>query len=110
MSASRHQALLVAAVLFAALATAPGCGSEPASHLEIDDLTDSEMLFVERVIVLERARAVALRDRDTGGALLDSLSLAWGDSSLSETAAALPDDPERSAQVGRLLMNLLAIH
>ncbi|RKZ18164.1 hypothetical protein DRQ50_04255 [bacterium] len=112
MSASRNPVVLAATVLhaalFIALAVAPGCSNEPASPLEVTDLSDAELLFVQRIIVLERARAVALQDRETGDALLDSLAAAWGDSSLADTAAAMPGEPERAARIGRLLVNLLA--
>lgn len=103
MSAHR----LLCALLLAALAVTVGCGDDPDSELAVGDLTDTERLFVERVIVLERARAVALQDRDTGNALLDSLAAAWGDCSLVETARGMPVDPERAARVGRLLTSLL---
>ncbi len=48
------------------------------------------------MVVLERAKAVALVDRPRGDALLDSLAAAWGDSSLERTLAGLPRDPDRA--------------
>jgi len=86
----------------------PGCsgpGGDPV--LTFDDLDAGERLYVQRMVTLERAKAVALVDRERGVALLDSLSAAWGDSSLAETIAGLPRDPRRSAAVGRLLTALL---
>ena len=62
------------------LLAAVGCeqGDEPG----LADLTPGERLYVERMVVLERAKAVGLADRGQGNALLDSLAAAWGDSSL----------------------------
>ena len=87
------------------LLAAVGCeqGDEPG----LADLTPGERLYVERMVVLERAKAVGLADRGQGNALLDSLAAAWGDSSLERTIAGLPDDPQRAAAVGRLLSGIL---
>ena len=108
MPARRRLSALLLAALVATLAATVGCSDGPDPDLVVGDLTDAERMFIERVIVLERARAVALQDRETGDALLDSLAAAWGDSSLAETAHGMPDDPRRAAQVGRLLATLLA--
>ena len=108
MSARRLLSAVLLAALVAILAAAVGCSDDPEPDLVFGDLTHAERLFVERVIILERARAVALQDRETGDALLDSLATAWGDSSLAETARGMPDDPQRAARVGRLLTTLLA--
>jgi hypothetical protein len=86
---------------------AGGAGCESAGELRPDDLEPGELRYVTRVVVLERAKAVALADRAAGDALLDSLAAAWGDSSLAETEAGVPDDPGRAAAVGRLLQRIL---
>jgi len=99
-------AVAVAACLLTGLYAGTGCEKSEAV-LSADDLTDGERRYIDRVITLERARAVALDDRPAGEALLDSLAAAWGDSSLPETVAGLPDDPRRAAAVGDLLSRLL---
>jgi hypothetical protein len=75
--------------------------------LRLTDLTPEEELYVTRFVTLERARAVALADRAAGDALLDSLAAAWGDSSLAETLAALPEDARRQAKLHTLLAAIL---
>ena len=94
---------MVAALLLAAT----GCENEK-SQLALTDLSEDEYRYVERMVVLERAKAVALIDRPAGDALLDSLAAAWGDSSLVETWAGVPDDPVRSEAVATLLRGVLA--
>lgn len=94
-------------LLCALAAVAAGAGCESPGELRLDDLDSGERLYVTRVVVLERAKAVALADRSAGDALLDSLAAAWGDSSLVETEAGAPDDPARAAAVGRLLQRVL---
>ena len=84
-----------------------GCDEEPAP-LQLADLTADEHLYLERIVQLERAKAVALVDRETGLALLDSLAADWGDSSLAETKALVPSEPQRSAAVADLLLRILA--
>lgn len=103
-----HRIPCLSFLLPAVLCLAAGCGDDSEADLVLSDLTDAELMFVRRVVVLERARAVALQDRPVGNALLDSLALSWGDSSLSETRAAMPEDPQRAARVGRLLTAMLA--
>lgn len=95
--------VLLAAFVLPVLA---GCGDDPAG-LGLDDLTPGERRYVERMVVLERAKAVGLVDRPRGDALGDSLAAAWGDSALERTLAGLPDDPRRAAAVGRLLVGIL---
>lgn len=83
-----------------------GCGrSEP--KLQPEDLTSAESRYVERFVVLERARAVALVDSETGTALLDSLAAVWGDSALRSVQRELSDDPLRAAAVHNLLERIL---
>lgn len=85
--------------------TLVGCDEPDA--LGLDDLTVEETLFVTRFIQLERARAVALVDRDAGFFLLDSLGVAWDDTSLARARAAIPEDADRQARLFRLLEGLL---
>lgn len=100
----RLPAALLASVL--ALAAAPGCGSGDGD-LSLADLTEGEARYIERMVVLERLKAVGLDDRDLALVLADSLAAAWGDSALERTIAGLPRDPRRAAAVGRLLSGLL---
>ncbi|MFO7608529.1 MAG: hypothetical protein R6X35_04935 [Candidatus Krumholzibacteriia bacterium] len=99
----RIRPVLLAVCVLPALA---GCGGDPAG-LGLDDLTPGEHRYVERMVVLERAKAVGLVDRPRGAALGDSLAAAWGDSALERTIAGLPADPRRAAAVGRLLAGIL---
>ncbi len=83
-----------------------GCDkSEEGLHLE--DLSRDEYTFIERMVVLERTKAVALMDKETGFALLDSLAMAWGDSALVRTREMAENSPLRSAAVGELLGRIL---
>ncbi len=75
--------------------------------LQLADLTPEEYTYIERIVVLELAKAVALNDRILGGAILDSLSLAWGDSIEARTAALAPVDPVRSVAVHDLLKRII---
>lgn len=88
------------------LLAAGGCRDE-SRPLRLGDLSLAERLYVERFVVLERARAVALVDAAAGDAVLDSLAAAWGDSALSEARAALPDDAERQAALHDLVAGIL---
>lgn len=97
---------LVGLLAACVLATLAGC-EKGASRLDLDDLGPGERRFVERMVVLERAKAVGLVDRPRGDALCDSLAVAWGDSALERTIAGLPGDPRRAAAVGRLLAGIL---
>jgi len=84
-----------------------GCSPEGGRPLRLSDLTSTERLYVTRFVTLERARAVALVDPGRGGALLDSLAVGWGDSSLAAVRAALPEDPRRQALLHGLLGRIL---
>ena len=83
------------------------CDREGPTEIRLADLDEGEYRYVSRLVILERAKAVALVDRPTGNALLDSLSTAWGDSARAETIAGVPSDPRRAQQVGRLLGRIL---
>ena len=95
-----------AAVLVAASLAVAGCSREPAA-VQVSDLQPHERLFVERFVVLERARAVALADPAIGAALLDSLAGAWGDTAGDAFSAELSTRPHRAALVHDLLRRLL---
>jgi len=83
-----------------------GCSKETKS-LQLHDLTTGERRYIERFIILERARAVALVDSKLGQTLLDSLATAWGDSSLADTRRGLSSHPQRAAAVHDLLLRIL---
>ena len=99
------RAALPVALCLAALLALAGC--DAPETLELADLTPEETRFVTRFVQLERARAVALADRDAGLALLDSLGVAWGDTSLAEARAGIPEDSKRQARLFHLLERLL---
>ncbi|MBT4292789.1 hypothetical protein HOD41_08865 [bacterium] len=92
-------------VLFILIALT-GC-QEESDDLNIQDLTENETIVLNRYITLERARAVAIVDSLTGTAMLDSLNTAWGDSSLAETIALLPQQPTRLSAFHKLLVRVL---
>jgi hypothetical protein len=94
-------------ILFACLLTAAGCEKNDP-QLTLENLSGGEYVFVERMVILERAKTVALLDREAGDALLDSLALAWGDSSLAQTLGGVPSDPLRAEAVATLLRRILA--
>jgi len=75
--------------------------------LRLADLTPAEETYVSRFVTLERARAVALADPAAGGALLDSLAAAWGDSATVDAVAALPEDADRLEKLHVLLSRIL---
>jgi hypothetical protein len=106
LTPQRAAAGLAAALLTALLAGPSGCAREQG-ELRLADLTPDERLYVERVIVLERAKAAALLDADRGVALFDSLAVAWGDSSLESTSRLAPREPDRALAVGSLLRRVL---
>jgi len=83
-----------------------GCEKEDAP-LALMDLSGGEYVFVERMVILERAKTAALLDREIGDSLLDSLAVAWGDSSLPVTLAGAPRDPVRSEAVAALLHRMI---
>jgi len=92
--------------LLAVLIPASGCDQQN-KPLTLADLNADEFLYVERMVVLERAKTAALLDRRSGDALLDSVAAAWGDSSLQETLKGAPRDPIRSEAVTDLLRRIL---
>jgi len=96
--------VLLALVLATNLA---GCERRQKS-LQLSDLTQGERLYIERFMVLERTRAIALEDADLGAALTDSLAAAWGDSSLQEVQRGIPSEPARAAAIHDLLLRILA--
>jgi hypothetical protein len=75
--------------------------------LQLSDLTQGERLYIERFMVLERVRAIALVDADRGAALADSLAAAWGDSSMQEVQRGVSAEPARAAAVHDLLLRIL---
>ncbi len=83
-----------------------GCREE-SPPLQLADLSDGESLYLTRVVVLERAKAIALVDRKLGNTLLDSLHTAWGDSALQQALAGAPTDPTRSSRVHELMGRIL---
>lgn len=89
------------------LAALPGCAPDTPADLKLADLTPAERRYVTRLVVLERAKAVALVDRPRGDALLDSLAVAWGDSARRETETGIPAAPLRASQVAVLLTRVL---
>lgn len=82
--------------------------TEESADLAVADLAPAEQEYVTRFVQLERARAVALRDRPDGEALLDSLAAAWGDSALVRAERSLSSDTERLAALHDLLERILA--
>ena len=98
--------LLLLPVLIPVLTPLAGCEKNDAP-LALSDLTGDEYIFVERMVILERAKTGALLDRQTGDAILDSLAVAWGDSSFPLTLVGAPRDPIRSEEVGTLLRRML---
>lgn len=84
-----------------------GACQQTEKALQLADLTPEEHTYIERIVVLERAKAVALTDRDLGNTLLDSLSVAWGDSIEARTAALAPKKPLRCQAVHDLLKRII---
>jgi len=97
---------LMIPVSLAVLVTLAGCNDAPDS-LAVTDLTPDELSFVERYVLLERARMVTLTEPDVGEAILDSLAAAWGDSAEVEALRQLPTEPRRARLVHDLLYRLL---
>ncbi len=93
-------------LLLPVLIPVAGCEKNDAP-LALSDLSGDEFVYVERMIILERAKTTALLDRETGDALLDSLAVAWGDSSFPLTLLGAPRDPLRAEAVGILLRRIL---
>ena len=92
--------------LLGALFLLGGCQNQD-QPLQLDDLTAGERLYFERVVAVDRANSVALIHRDRGGALLDSLATAWGDSVLPEILDRLTGDPYRNAAISELLLRVV---
>lgn len=93
-------------LLCVALALVAGCQDKP-DQIDLADLDAGERQVVERYIILERARAVALADPATGSAILDSLAAAWGDSAAVEAQRMLPTQPLRASLIHDLLRRML---
>lgn len=83
------------------------CEEKEHPPMQLEDLSQGELLYISRLVTLERAKAVALVDRPTGDVILDSLAVAWGDSARKDTAAGLTSDPVRAHQIGLLLKRIL---
>ncbi len=83
-----------------------GCTRE-SEELTLADLSEGEYLYLQRIVTLERAKAIALVDRQRGHVVLDSLKAAWGDSVQIKTAAMAPAEPTRSEAVHDLLRRIL---
>lgn len=96
---------LVAGLLLLGVAAA-AC-SRKERPLRPRDLTSDETRYVDRVLVLERVRALLLIDGGRGISVGDSLAIAWGDSALPETLAMAPAAPERAARLHDLLLRLV---
>ena len=104
LKSSRTINLVLTFVFFSLLT---GACSRDEQTLQLSDLSDDEYTYIERIIILERAKALALNDRDQGDVLLDSLLIAWGDSAETQTGHMAPTDAIRSQAVHRLLEQIL---
>jgi hypothetical protein len=93
-------------LLLPVLIPVTGCGKNDAP-MALSVHSGDEFIFVERMVILERAKTAALLDRQIGDAILDSLAAAWGDSSFPLTIVGAPRDPLRSEAVGTLLRRVL---
>lgn len=83
-----------------------GCDREPPP-LAVSDLTPDEAYCLEHLVLLERARAVALADPELGAVVLDSLAVAWGDSFARDLERRLPVEPRRASRFHDLLLRVL---
>jgi hypothetical protein len=108
MTKKYNSRLLLLPLLLACLLVPAGCNNKDASPLTLNDLTGGEYVYVERMVILERAKTMALIDRAAGDAVLDSLAADWGDSSLAQTLGGVPSDPLRAEAVATLLRRILA--
>nr|MEE4267892.1 hypothetical protein [Candidatus Krumholzibacteria bacterium] len=104
---SRHRLNKLTFVFLGLCCLVAGCDSGDPPPLTLEDLTPDEYLYIQRFVTLERAKAVAVVDRPTGDALLDSLATAWGDSAQRDTEALAPGDPRRAKLVHQLLFDIL---
>jgi hypothetical protein len=102
----RRGALPSCCAILLAVGLLTACQGEDRS-LGLEDLAPAERTFVERYIVLERARAVTLAEPALGAALLDSLAAAWGDSAADNARATLSSDAERARRLYDLVERLL---
>ncbi len=84
-----------------------GACDQAEQSLQLGDLRPEEYTYIERLVVLERAKAVALTDRQRGIILLDSLAVSWGDSVESETARLITREPHRAKIVHELLKRIV---
>ncbi len=103
----RRGALPSCCAILLAVGLLTACQGEDRS-LGLEDLAPAERTFVERYIVLERARAVTLAEPALGAALLDSLAAAWGDSADDDARATLSSDAERARRLYDLVERLRA--
>ena len=108
MTKNNPSRLLLLPLLLTCLLAPAGCENKDDSPLTLDDLSGGEYVYVERIVILERAKAMALIDRTAGDAILDSLAADWGDSSLALTLSGVPSDPLRAEAVAALLRRVLA--
>ncbi len=108
MTKNNPSRLLLLPLLLAALLVPAGCEKKDDSPLTLNDLTGGEYVYVERMVILERAKTMALIDRTAGDAILDSLAADWGDSSLALTLGGVPSEPLRAEAVAALLRRVLA--
>ncbi|PID81692.1 hypothetical protein CSB20_01795 [bacterium DOLZORAL124_64_63] len=98
--------LIVPLLLLPLLLLLGGCEAQE-TPLQWQDLSPAEQTYVRRLVILERAKAVALHDRESGAAVLDSLAIAWGDSAAAEARALAPTDPTRSRLLSAYLLRVL---
>ncbi len=96
--------LILTILLLAMLISACNPAEE---ELQLADLSADEHTYVSRLIILERAKAIALNDRELGNTVLDSLAQAWGDSAQYRTADLAPVQPRRSQAVHDLLKRIV---
>jgi hypothetical protein len=102
MVAMNKLSLVLVILAFAVVA----CDRDP-DQLTLAELTPDEALVVERFVVLERARALALADPELGELVLDSLAVAWGDSVEQDLLRRMPRQPRRASQLHDLLRRIL---
>jgi len=101
-----RRSVAAAALALVLCGLAAGCARR-TDTLELAQLSREEREYVQRYVILERARAVALADPALGAALLDSLAVAWGDTADRVAERSLPRDPARAAALHDLVRRLL---
>ena len=104
---TKRYRILALLTLLSANISGWGCSGQE-NGLRIADLDAEEWEYITRYVTIERAKAVKIVDPESGQALLDSLSIAWGDSSAAETGRLLPERTGRIIAVNRLLLAILA--